>query len=253
VRAGRLRKRWCYAGLYGAELMVCAARVDVGPFRQAFWAVWDRGAGRLHERTRFAARGRIAVGPEAIRVRDGATDIALDLAPAGTAIAVRCPAGAGHTWTRKTPLRARGRVAVGGRARSVELTGLLDESAGHHPRHTTWRWSAGVGRDERGRAVAWNLVAGLNDPPTGSERAVWVDGAPAEVPPVSFAPGLDGVGFAGGEQLRFRAEAVRARRDELLVIGSDYTQPFGTFAGELPRGVRVSEGFGVMERHVARW
>jgi hypothetical protein len=172
VRAGRLHKRWCYAGLYGAELMVCVGRVDVGPLRQAFWAVWDRGAGRLHERTRFVGLGRVAISPDAIRVRDGATEIALDLSPAGTPVEARCPAGDGWTQTRKTPLGARGRVAVGGRARQVQLAGLLDESAGHHPRHTAWRWSAGVGRDEHDRAVAWNLVAGLNDPPTGSERAV---------------------------------------------------------------------------------
>ena len=46
---------------------------------------------------------------------------------------------------------------------------------------------------------------------------------------------------------------MRARRDNLVVFSSDYRQPFGTFTGTLPGGVRLAEGFGVMERHDVRW
>jgi len=35
--------------------------------------------------------------------------------------------------------------------------------------------------------VAWNLVHGVNDPPTSSERTVWVAGQPSEPPPSRFA------------------------------------------------------------------
>ena len=34
---------------------------------------------------------------------------------------------------------------------------------------------------------------------------------------------------------------------------SSYAQPFGTFTGELPGGLRLAEGFGVMERHDVHW
>ena len=51
----------------------------------------------------------------------------------------------------------------------------------------------------------------------------------------------------------FAAEAVRERRDNLVVVRSDYRQPFGTFAGSLPGVGAVSGGLGVMEHHVARW
>ena len=54
-------------------------------------------------------------------------------------------------------------------------------------------------------------------------------------------------------QLRFTAEAERARRDDLMLFVSDYRQPFGTFAGTLPGGVELAEGYGVMERHDVRW
>ena len=59
--------------------------------------------------------------------------------------------------------------------------------------------------------------------------------------------------FTGGERLRFAAEATRRRRDRLLLFRSDYEQPFGTFAGSLPGGIELVEGFGVTERHEVVW
>jgi len=43
----------------------------------------------------------------------------------------------GPAWTRKTPLRVRGTVL----GRELDAPGLLDESAGRHPRRTSWLWS----------------------------------------------------------------------------------------------------------------
>jgi hypothetical protein len=61
------------------------------------------------------------------------------------------------------------------------------------------------------------------------------------------------VAFPDGSALRFAPEATRSRSDNLLLLRSDYTQPFGTFAGALEGGLELAEGFGVMERHSARW
>ncbi len=65
-----------------------------------------------------------------------------------------------------------------------------------------------------------------------------------------FSAALDGVGG-----LRFDAEAERARHDRVLfgLLESEYRQPFGRFSGELPGGIAVVEGQGVMERHRAHW
>jgi hypothetical protein len=51
---------------------------------------------------------------------------------------------------------------------------------------------------------------------------------------------------------------VRERRENLLVVRSEYRQPFGTFAGELPgfagqAPIVLAEGWGVMEQHSALW
>jgi hypothetical protein len=140
-----------------------------------------------------------------------------------------------------------------GRTWEVDALGLIDSSAGYHARTTEWRWSAGVGRSTDGRALVWNLVDGVHDAPRQSERTVWVGGEAAEVGPVEFADDLSSVGFAEGGALQFSAEAERARRDDLKIFASDYRQPFGTFAGTLPGGLEVAEGYGVMEWHDVRW
>jgi uncharacterized protein DUF2804 len=241
-------KAWRYIGVYGPELMICVAAVRIGRARQAFWAVWDREAQRLYERTWRSAGGvQLALG--GARVTDGPASLALSFAE-GDGVETVCPSGAGYAWTRK-----QGGVAVtgtvrlaDGRTRAIQARAIIDDTSAYYERHTAWRWCAGVGTDAGGRALAWNLVEGVNDPATGSERTVWIDGAAREVGPVTIAPGLDAVG-----DLRFRAEASREHSQNLLVVRSRYRQPFGTFSGTLPDGPRLSEGFGVMEDHDVWW
>jgi hypothetical protein len=127
-----------------------------------------------------------------------------------------------------------------------------DESAGYHPRHTVWSWSAGVGRTVEGRSVGWNLVSGINDPPSASERAIWIDGRPSEPGPVSFE-GLEAIAFEDGARLKFAAEHERRLEQNLILVRYEYRQPFGSFSGSLPGGVRLGRGLGVMEHHDAVW
>ena len=130
---------------------------------------------------------------------------------------------------------------------------MIDDTAGYHARATEWWWSAGVGVSPDGVALAWNLVSGVNDPETGSERAVWIGGEPREAAPVTFAADLSRVSCGDGSELCFLAEAERSRRDNLLLIESDYRAPFGTFSGALPGGTPLAHGLGVSEHHRARW
>jgi hypothetical protein len=138
--------------------------------------------------------------------------------------------------------------------REIRALAVIDDTIGHHTRHTEWHWSAGVGESPDGTPLAWNLVSGVNDPPQGSERAVWVAGSPTEVAPVSFAADLSSIRCEqDGAELRFLAEAQRSRHDELLILASDYRAPFGSFTGELPGGTPLAHGLGVVEHHRARW
>ena len=91
---------------------------------------------------------------------------------------------------------------------------MIDDTAGYHARHTEWWWSAGVGEEPDGAALAWNLVSAASTiRRSGSERAVWVAGDPREAPPVSFAADLStDLAARTARELRFTAEAERSRR-----------------------------------------
>lgn len=244
VRDRRPLKRWRYLGLYGEDLMLCAASVRIAGLPQAFWATWDRH--ELRERTVFRPGG-LVLDDDRARFADAE----LRLQPDGDAMAVTSRHGDSYIWTRKQPVRATG--TVGGRA--VQLRGLIDDSAGYHARRTDWRWCAGVGAAPDGTPLAWNIVDGVHDAETGSERTVWVDGRTRELPIATFAGDLSAVTFAGEDDatLTFAEEARRARSDNFGLIASDYVQPFGTFSGALPGGIAVARGWGVMERHAVRW
>lgn len=248
----RALKRWRYVGAFGDSVMLCAGIVRIAGLPQSFWAVWDRERGRLYERTRLRTGG-VEVAERHVAVRDGDVRIAVRLTAGGDPVEVVSDHGGAHIWTRKLPLTVEGTVTIGGETRPVQAAGLSDDSAGYYARVTDWEWAAGAGTAADGRGVVWNLVTGVHDAPRGSERTVWVDGAAREVGPVTFADGLDAVTFAEGAELRFSQEAVRRRRDNLVLVASDYAQPFGTVAGTLPGGIELACAYGVMERHHARW
>jgi Protein of unknown function (DUF2804) len=240
-------KAWRYVGVFGPELMLCVGSVRIGRARQTFWAMWDRSAGELHERTRLG-RGEVRLELGRVRVISRGVRIELQLDEAA-GIETISPTGRSYAWTRKQGgVRALGTVELGGHVRPVNARAVIDDTAAYYERHTHWRWSAGVGLDADGRKLAWNLVDGVNDSPDLSERTVWVDGDPRHVARCSFAEDLTRV-----DGLRFEPEAMRERRDNLLLIRSRYRQPFGSFRGELPGGIRLAEGYGVMEEHDAWW
>ena len=163
--------------------------------------------------------------------------------------------GKGYIWTRKQAgVRVRGSAKIDGRTMEIDSLGVVDDSAGYHARHTDWRWCAGVGRDGDGRALGWNLVTGLHDGPTCSERSLWIDGVAAdEIGPVSFADDLSHVSGSGVD-LQFAEWPGSARVDDTnaLIFRSSYRQPFGSFSGTLP-GVEIASGYGVMETHTVTW
>jgi hypothetical protein len=245
--AGRPLKAWRYVGVFGPDLMLCVGAVRVGRARQAFWAVWDRRHRRLYERT-VRGRGRVRLTRGAARVLE--RDVQIDLSWEETrGVEAICPTGRSYAWTCKQGgVRARGTVVLDGEPRGLDAPAVIDDTGAYYERHTRWRWSAGVGLTEDGRPAAWNLVAGVNDPQVNSERTVWIDGAASEPPPSRFADDLSAV-----DDLRFTGEARRERRENLLLVRSAYTQPFGTFAGELAPGVALAQGYGVMEDHDVWW
>jgi Protein of unknown function (DUF2804) len=230
LRRWRPLKRWRYVAVYGPELMLCVGDARIAGIPQRWWAV-ALPDGRLFEGDR----------------PDGVIDISLEEGPG---VEVLSQHGRSVIWTRKQAgVPVSGTVRVDGLEHRVDgPLGFVDESAGYHARHTTWRWSAGIGRSRDGHRVAWNLVEGVHDAPTASERTVWVDGEPHEVESQAFAADLSSVG-----DLRFNEWCAREDHTNRLVMRSDYRQPFGSFSGSLPGGLELESGYGVMEWHDVRW
>ncbi|MDQ2621586.1 MAG: DUF2804 domain-containing protein, partial [Actinomycetota bacterium] len=187
LHKGIMRKRWRYVGFYGDEVMLCLATVLIGPMRHCFWSLWDRETGTVIEHTQLRpGRQEVAMEGSYVELRAGPVRASLVLGPSEP-VEVVCPSGRGWGWTRKRAgVPVVGRIEAGGRIWEVDGLGVDDESGGFQARHTAWFWSAGVGVSTDGRALGWNLVSGINDPDTGSERAVWVDGVPREPAPVVF-------------------------------------------------------------------
>ena len=246
---GRPLKAWRYVGVFTPQLMLCAARVRIGRAGQSFWAVWDRRTQSLYEHTMtWPDGGRVELAPGSLRVEDTGVRIDLRLEESAGVESV-CACGEAFAWTRKQGgVTVSGSAELSGVAQPVRGYAIVDDTAAYYPRHTRWRWSAGIGSAADGAPVAWNLVSGVNDPPSASERTVWMDGAATEAPTASFADDLSSV-----DGLRFSVEAVRSRRENLLLLRSSYRQPFGSFEGFLPGGIELSEGLGVMEEHDAWW
>jgi hypothetical protein len=250
--SGQTRKRWRYVGFYGPEVMLCAARAQVGPFAQCFWALWDRDSGRSYANTRLRP-GSNEVGMDGARIEVKARELRASLVLGDSApVESICPSGSGWGWTRKrSGVPISGTIETADKRWVVDGHGVDDQSAGYQKRQTSWHWSAGIGRAVDGRPLAWNLVEGINDPLANSERAIWIDGVAAEPAPVSFE-GVSAIDFADGAQLDFTPGSERSRDDNFLVFRSSYRHLFGEFSGSLD-GIELAEGLGVMEQHDAVW
>jgi len=251
-RDGRPLKRWRYIGAYGPDVMVCVGDAHIGPLHQRFWAVATPD-GRIAERTALLGSGgvrisgpRVAIDAPGVRARLEVTE--------EPGVETLSPHGKSYIWTSKQGgVAVNGLIELNGRPYQVMCRGVVDDSAGYYARHTVWSWSAGVGRLADGRSVAWNLVDGVHDAPEASERTVWLDGEPSEVGPVSFAADLSAITFEGEAKLTFNEWSARQDHTNALLLRSSYRQPFGTFGGELPGGLKLADGYGVMESHDVWW
>jgi hypothetical protein len=244
-----MRKQWRYVAVWSAQLSLSVCRIQVGPAFQEFWALRDGRTFRQHTR-RWPGLLDLRDGHVAFRDRDVAAELTLRELDAFQVLTLDERA---YTWTGKQLVQATGSIRVDGVDRPLDAPGLVDDSAGYHPRHTHYKWSAGAGTDVQGRSVAWNVVEGINDLPTNSERTVWMQAVPTEPGPVRIDDDLAGVDFAEGSRLEFEPQAVRETHDNLLVIRSNYRHPFGRFTGTLPGNIRLREANGVMENHDVHW
>ena len=215
----------------------------------AWWAVWDRTRGRLLQRS--------AKGSGGVEVEDGR----LRRSPAG-----RCAAssrsrpasrsrssrrtGASTLDAQAGRCRATGRIEIARRAATrVDLRAVVDESRGL-PRAPHRLAVVGRGRRRRvGAAVALEPRRG----PARRAGRVRAHGLGRRRAASTSPRSRSRPTCRPRAALTLPAEATRARARAPARRASDYEQPFGTFAGELPVAGPLAEGCGVMERHDVRW
>src|SRR4051795_10079953 len=161
-------KRWRYVGAYGPDVMACVGEARIGPLRQRFWAVCEPGRPVVARTT----LGRGGVRMEGSRALVESGDVRIDLlVEEDGGVETRHADG---VWTRKQAgVPVRGSITINERSFTIDCLGAVDNTEGRHRRHTTWTWSAGVGRTADGSRIGWNLVTGGNDEATGSERGGW--------------------------------------------------------------------------------
>ena len=247
---GRPLKRWRYVGGYGAGVMWCVGDAHIGPLRQRFWAVATPD-GKLWEKTALLGAGgltmsggEIAINAKGLRLRARVSE--------AEGVETVSKHGESYIWTSKQGgVQIEGKVELEGQQIDLEGRGVVDDSAGYHARHTVWQWSAGVGTLTDGRACAWNLVNGVHDAETNSERSLWIQGEAKELEPVAFANDLSSI-EGPDVSLSFKKWSERQDRTNALLLKSKYRQPFGTFTGTL-NGNHLQEGYGVMESHDVHW
>jgi hypothetical protein len=285
-RRGRVR-RWYYAAAGDATSVVGAAVVDLGFVGVAFAFASVGGRTVTFETRRVLGAGMqvgtLPVGGAASRTASSTVSLAGDgsltldvptdagrlhaevrtTVPVTPAVCVTRTPDGGWNVTRKCAGSAvAGTLHLGdgpGVVLGGDAGGWSDWTVGRQDRTTVWRWAAGAGTAADGRRVGVNASTGMNA--AVGEDVVWWDGTPyalevTELGPVGDDP--EGVWRVLGPDcdLRLTPAGVRAAVEQLLLVTSNYVQPFGTWSGRTtdpagePREVRLA---GVAEDHLAVW
>jgi hypothetical protein len=287
-------KRWLYVAMATGDVYVALAVVRLGYAANAFVYAYDAAGRRMLVRRSWLATPSAATvgrtGGEGCRAtfRARRTSIAVERAnheprygvdvdghglslhasldattapPAIGAVAEVAP-GRFDATEKRALLSVRGELRVG--ERTISLDGALggyDFTSGMLARHTRWRWGFALGRLAGGAPFALNLVQGFVGE---AECAAWIDDElvgvgegrftfdrhrPQEPWQVRSADGVVNLALAPG--------VVHEENRNLVVVGSRFVQPCGSWSGTLAlpgRGpIAVDRALGVTEDQDVTW
>lgn len=279
----RLReKKWQWFGLFNEAYAIGGAIVDAGYAGKSFVWLFDRKSKKLimDETTTVPASlvrvanspasdgevARLSVGKGRWRIqRQGKRwsiagkmadlDFDLVLEEELSPFTAVCPNGKLFNITRKNvSLTGRGRISSDKLGEIVISDGLgfLDHSHGLMERVTQWKWAIGAGVQPDGGRIGFNLIQGFNN---DLENVFWIDGKVLALPSVRFDCGSEAwrvFDDAGLVDIRLEREGERSEDLNLGLVSSKYSQPLGTWSGEIA-GVEFEGLVGVGEDHLAKW
>ena len=281
----QLAQAWRYLGAFCDELLLCAARVQVGPVGPDLLGDLGpraRRAPRAHPDDRCRGSPAARSGPSSPRAsdtgridwapREGGTLVRIEAAPKqddaeqvraflrageGAWAEAVCPTGEGdgYVWTRKRAGRRSSATcgsASGGSA--ARRAGSRTSPAGITPTTRSGTGRPGSGettRRPRGRPGTWSRAsttrrAGLRARDLGRRRRR-----------ASPAPAT----FDGLEAIELRRRPARVHRRGRAQQGGVAARARATATASrsgpsparLPGGLELAEGLGVMEHHDANW
>lgn len=274
LRGRGRNKRWEYWAVQTPEVVLAVTVSDLD--YAGLHAVWfldpqrhETGAAHLAPLRRVGLPDRCGGGP--VRVRYD--DLAIDLTPDADGVTLRAETDevaahvriqrpAGHEalgvvvpWSsrrfqytvKENTLPAEGEVSVDGRSYAIEgpdAWATLDHGRGRWPYRVTWNWGSGSGRVD-GRVVGIQVGGRWTDGTGSTENALTVDGVIHPLPDELaweydrgdwLAPWRVRSPRTSRVDLTFRPEHERRDRTELVVVGNETHQCFGTWHGRVVDG-----------------
>jgi hypothetical protein len=140
---------------------------------------------------------------------------------------------------------------------------IIDDHKGYYPYPTKYDWATGLGFDNQGRRVGFNLTNNqVINQEDYNENCIWVDGEMIPLPPIQFERPN---GFKsnwtikdekGYVDLVFTPVVHNSVKLNLGIIASKYEGPYGVFNGELKSNdgkvYQVDDLFGMGEEFYLR-
>jgi hypothetical protein len=171
-------------------------------------------------------------------------------------------------------LEAEGSIDAGSISEAFALgEGLagLDYNRGYRPRETYWNWAAAAGRSACGTRIGFNLTTSVrpgeahsSGAPDSGDCALWLGPERIKIPRVRFE--YDARALMSDWRVRddeglvdlvFSPAGERAEDVNAGLVVSRFHQPYGTFRGTLRnrngRTFALTDVYGVVEQHFARW
>jgi len=284
-----LFKQFSFVGINCPEMLIGVAVVDLKYASNAFFYVFDKNTGSIHETkkttlpfassiTPFPEKGaasfntsglrvRIAEGRVIVRCKDAELDAALI---PGHATPLRICTRTGYngwTYTQKTaPIPVSGSLMVKGcghQLSSHDCMAITDWTAGYFRRNTFWNWAAAAAVLPDGRRFGMNFSCGVNET-EATENVFWIDGRQVKVDNVKFRHNSHTweedwhiTSADGRVELIFHPRAFRREHLNAWIVVSRFTQFSGVFSGRLTDpetgDILLEDCSGWAEDHFARW
>ena len=144
-------------------------------------------------------------------------------------------------YSHKCLMPVSGQVVVGTEKitfQSKNSSLIIDDHKGYYPYPTKYDWATGLGFDQLGRRVGFNLTDNqVVNQEAYNENCLWVDGKMIPLPPIKIERpnGYKGTWIIkdgeGKVNLSFQPEVHNSVKMNLGIIASKYEGPYGKFSG----------------------